>query len=182
MENPVADQDKRALLVHPNFPCLSLFKNIEEMNPICKFETKVGLIGESPCYKCLVDNYQIENKNDLHKVVNNISAIPDITYGYNNENIMWLEIMNTSPCSKRKIDLCNDMGIKLLEFSTNEIMSYNDDTEKLTGLLVTGMMYDDYIYMAIEKIDENKQMILSRKEKTKAKKKNKKNKKKKVNI
>lgn len=117
-----------------NLPC-SKYLGFDTNNNglLCDLKGYCGAIEKLPCNKCLEINLDKKQKNDI-----SIGFTPDISFGYDGKHIVWLEVLNTSPCSPYKIKFCQDNNIELLEISVTDIdrfksgrMIFNNLTKKV---------------------------------------------------
>ena len=111
-----------AMLSNHELPCMKYLNlNKEEHRLLCNQQGYYGAIENLPCRKCIEIN--LGNKQEYKYFV---GYTPDISFGYNGEHKIWLEINYTHLCSDHKINYCINNNITLLEINADDI-KYNSE-------------------------------------------------------
>lgn len=95
--------------------------NLKDHRLMCNQKGNFGVVEVLPCRKCIELNYCVENFQEIKRLV---GFTPDISYGYNNQHIIWFEIKNHSGCSDYKKKFCCINNITLLEINHENIDRY----------------------------------------------------------
>lgn len=96
-------------------PCRSILHLDSKNNLCCDALGHYGVIENLPCRECLEKNIICEENNSI------IGYIPDISYGYNNQHKIWVEINYRHPSTNEKTIFCYLNNITLLEIDTSRI-------------------------------------------------------------
>ena len=120
IESFVMDYSDEALFSNYNSPCKKYMTG--NKIPECNMKGYFGAFKEFPCEKCVQVNYG-EFMSGGNKFA---SYRADIACGHQGKHRIWLEIKNTSPCSKGKIEFCKSRGVTLLEIDANDVDGIRD--------------------------------------------------------
>lgn len=155
IESFVMDYSSEALFSSLNPPC-DKYMSGNNKSPHCSMKGYFGAFKELPCEKCVKRNYgkYMTGGNKF------ASYRADLAYGYEGKHKIWLEIENTSPCSKNKIDFCKNNDITLLEISSYDVNNFNKHVGDLIFNKLEEYEYKYSFYDELKKLPEYIEKII----------------------
>lgn len=121
IESFIMDYSNEAIFSNEKSPCIKHLEDYKKKG-LCDAKGYYGGFKELPCERCVIKNF----RKHLGSSSKFASYRPDVSFGYNGNHKIWLEIKSGNPCSKNKIDFCKENGIILLEIKDFDVLNFND--------------------------------------------------------
>lgn len=125
IESFIMNYENKAIFSSNNPPCnIHLDKNNDKL---CDQAGYYGAFKNLPCRSCIENNlpWAFEKPSEY------ASFRPDISFGYNGQHKIWLEVKYTSNSKINKIRFCHKNNIILLEIDAEHILNFNSYTGAL---------------------------------------------------